>query len=104
MNKLEYQYTWSLGDDYYCDTCGGTWNQIGIELWDDEPKNIWQLWTRTGCTGGEAVMSVNPDWEKEANDIIKRALEFPNFTKSDAKELKAIMAIIKSGDYEANLE
>jgi hypothetical protein len=94
VSEKETNFTWSLGDDSYCDTCGGSWNEVGLELWDEE-QNIWQLWTRVGCTGGDGVMSTDDDWEAKSEDIIKDALSFSDFSKEEAKELRAKLALIK---------
>jgi hypothetical protein len=86
--------TWSLGDDSYCDTCGYSWNQIGLELWDEE-EDVWQLYIRVGCTGGDAVMSTDDDWGAKSEDIIRDALSFSDFSEKDAKDLRAKFALIK---------
>jgi hypothetical protein len=90
----ETKFTWSLGDDSYCESCGDSWNEIGLELWDEE-DNTWQLYTRVGCYGGDAVLSTDEDWEAESEEIIKDALTFSNFSKDDAKDLRERLELIK---------
>jgi hypothetical protein len=94
VSEQEITFTWSLGDDSYCDTCGDSWNEVGLELWDEE-QGVWQLWTRIGCTGGEGVMSTDDDWEAKSEDIIKDALSFSDFGKQEEKDLRAKLALIK---------
>jgi hypothetical protein len=94
VSDKETNFTWSLGDDDYCDTCGHSWNKVGLELWDEE-RGIWQLWTRIGCTGGEGVLSTNDDWEAISEDIIKDALSFSDFGKQEEKELRNKIVLIK---------
>lgn len=94
MSEQETKFTWSLGDDDDCDTCGWSYNELGLELWDEE-EGIWQLYISVGCYGGQSVLSCEDDWDSMVAEIIKDALSYPDFTKSDAKKLQEKIALIK---------
>ncbi len=86
--------SWSLGDDYDCDTCGMSWNELGLELWDEEAQ-IWQLYISVGCYGGQGVLSNEEDWDARSEEIVEYALSYSGFTEKDAKKLRAMLALIK---------
>lgn len=94
IGEQEDNFTWLLGDDFVCETCGPTWNEVGLELWDEE-EGIWQLYIRVGCYEGESVMSDDPEWKARASDIIKQALWYLDFSESDAEDLRDRIALIK---------
>lgn len=94
MSEQQTRFTWSLGDDDDCDTCGWSYNELGLELWDEE-RGIWQLYMSVGCYGGQSVLSCEDDWDSMVTEIIKDALGYPNFTKNDAKKLQEKIALIK---------
>lgn len=85
---------WSLGDDSDCGTCGTSWNEVGLELYDEE-ANTWQLYYRVGCTGGEGALSSQADWNEQVEKIIKHARDYSGFTKDDERELRTRLAAIK---------
>lgn len=87
-------FTWSLGDDLDCELCGPTWNEVGLEPWDDD-KGIWQLYIRVGCYEGDSVMSTDPEWDTKSSHIAKQALMYSGFNEDNAKELQEKLALIK---------
>jgi len=90
----EESFTWSLGEDYDCDTCGYTNNEVGLDLWDEE-KGIWQLSIRVGCYGGESVLSTDPDWKTKSDALVWEAQLYTGFTEENVKELRERLALIK---------
>lgn len=89
----EDSFTWFLGDDTDCELCGITYNEVGLELWDEE-ENIWQFYIRVGCYEGDSVMSTDPEWEKKSANIVEQALMYPNFSEDMARELRDKLALI----------
>jgi hypothetical protein len=88
MNNM----SWSLGDDYYCDTCGGTWNNLRLEDFDD---NLWVLSMSVGCYDGESTSSDKVMFKQEAEEIIQECLTYENFSEVDAENVRnAIKEII----------
>lgn len=83
-------YSWMLGDDYDCDTCGYTWNEVRFENWDED-ENIWQLWMSVGCYGGEAVFSNDEKFAIKADAIINDCLTYELFTDEYAENLRKII-------------
>lgn len=94
MSEEQTKFTWSLGDDSDCDTCGWSYNELGLELWDEE-EGVWQLYISVGCYSGQGVLSSEEDWDSKVAEIIKDALNYSGFTKSDAKKLQKKIALIK---------
>ena len=83
----DYEYSWYLGDDYDCDTCGMSWNMVRFELWDED-ENVWQLYMSVGCYGGESTMSYDEDFAKRAEEIIADCLTYPGFDQECADGLR----------------
>ena len=90
----EISFTWTLGEDFNCDLCGPTFNEVGLECWDEE-EEIWQLYIRVGCYEGDSVMSNSPEWPNKSADIMTQASWYSNFTEDKAKELRDRLALIK---------
>jgi hypothetical protein len=97
VSEKETHYSWSLGDDTDCDTCGFSWNEIGVEIWDED-ENIIQLWTRVGCYGGTGELSTYEDWDAYVEETITYALSYSGFTKADAKDLRSKIALFLEGN------
>jgi hypothetical protein len=87
-------FTWPLGDDLDCETCGPTYNEVGIELWDDE-KGVWQLYIRVGCYEGDSVLSNDPEWEKKSAEVVEQATWYSEFGDDEVEELRDKLALIK---------
>lgn len=96
---LEESFTWSLGEDYDCETCGYTNNEVGLDLWDEE-KGIWQLSLRVGCYGGESALSTDSDWKTKAEAIVQEAQLYSGFNENSVKELRERLATIKGATNE----
>lgn len=94
MDDSATEFTWLLGDDDDCETCGYTMNQLGLDLWDED-NNVWQLYFSVGCYGGDNVLSDSPEWEQKSSDIITQALWYPGFSEDNAKELRRKIKSIK---------
>ena len=94
MISQEDSFTWSLGEDAVCDTCGPSFNEVGLELWDEE-KGIWHLYMRVGCYGGEAVLSTSDEWDTKASDIVEQATWYTGFSEDDAKTLRQKIEEVK---------
>lgn len=90
----EESFTWSLGEDYDCETCGHTNNEVGLDLWDEE-KGVWQLSLRVGCYGGESALSTDFDWKTKAEAIVQEAQLYSGFNEDSVKELRERLATIK---------
>lgn len=93
VETMEGEYTWELGDDYYCDTCGYTYNEISLEKWDEE-TNIWRLHISVGCYSGQSVISDDPEWGTKTATIIEEASTYPNFTEEEVTGLKNQLKLI----------
>jgi hypothetical protein len=87
MISQEDSFTWALGDDLNCELCGPTYNEVGLELWDDE-GGTWQLYIRVGCYEGDGVMSYDPEWSKKSAEIVEQATWYSGFSEDDAKTLR----------------
>jgi hypothetical protein len=94
MSEEMLEFTWPLGDNSDCELCGFTWNEIGLECWD-ENENIWQLYIRVGCYEGDSVMSNAPEWEAKSVDIIEQALMYSEFNEQEANHLRNKLKWIK---------
>jgi hypothetical protein len=87
-------FTWPLGDDLDCELCGWSYNEVGLEFWD-EKENIWQLYIRVGCYEGDSVMSNDPEWKTKSVNIIEQALMYSMFNEEEANHLRKKIALIK---------
>lgn len=96
LSEGEESFTWSLGEDSDCETCGHTNNEVGLDLWDEE-KNVWRLYLRVGCYGGESVLSSDPDWKSKVDSILMEASWYEGFNEDSAKELRGKLALITGG-------
>jgi len=84
--------SWSLGGDYYCDTCGSTWNTLRLTDMDD---NLWTLDMSVGCYGGDYTSTDSPNFKEEAAFIIATCLTYDDFSEVHAEEVRnAIKEII----------
>jgi hypothetical protein len=90
---MEHYYSWPLGGDYDCETCGRTNNEASLELYDEDNK-IWQFAYRSGCYGGEGILSSEPEWETKTADIIVGLEEFENFTEKLKQEIETLLSNI----------
>lgn len=94
MSESMIEFSWPLGDNIDCELCGFTWNEVGLECWDEQ-ENIWQLYIRVGCYEGDSVMSNDPKWQTKSTDIINQALMYSEFNEEKANELKDKIELIK---------
>ena len=84
--------SWSLGDNYDCETCGYTYNTLRLEDFDDD---LWVFTMHVGCYGGESTSSDKVMFKQEAEEIIKECLTYENFSEVDAENVRnAIKEII----------
>lgn len=90
---MEEHYSWMLGDDDYCETCGTSYNEAVLELWDAD-NNVWQLSYTAGCYGGESVMSDSPEWNAKTGEIIATLKKFEKFNKKEKKELESLLSML----------
>lgn len=81
-------YVWYLGDDYDCETCGWTYNEVVFE----EDDGVWILRTSVGCYHGEHTMSTDKDFMNRAEEIIQGCLEYSGFDEDNAKDLRNAIA------------
>lgn len=88
------EFIWPLGEDYDCETCGQTYNEVGLETWDEE-TGVWQLYIRVGCYGGDSVMSTDAEWGDRAIKIVQEALFYSGFNEADAEKLLNKIKLIK---------
>lgn len=94
MRETMDDMSWSLGDDYDCETCGYTWNTLRLTEMDD---NLWTLDMSVGCYGGEYTSTDSPDFEKEAEAIIADCRSYENFSEVEAEEVRnAIKEILNA--------
>jgi hypothetical protein len=77
--------SWSLGDDYDCETCGYTYNTLRLEDYDDD---LWVLTMHVGCYGGESTSSDKVMFAQEAEEIIQECLGYENFSEADAENVR----------------
>ena len=84
----DYEFSWALGDDYDCETCGYTWNTLRLEWFDD---NLWCFSMSVGCYGGESVMSDDENFVALADNIITDCLRYENFSEKDAENARKLI-------------
>jgi hypothetical protein len=94
MSEESEEFIWLLGEDYDCETCGRTYNEVGLELWDED-TGVYQLYIRVGCYGGDSVMSTDPEWGERAANIVQEALFYPKFNETNAEKLRSKLKLIK---------
>lgn len=91
MSVLDGFYTsWVLGDDYDCETCGRTFNEVGCELWDEE-NNVWQVFLRVGCYGGFSVLSDASDWDEKIGNIVQEVKKYSAFKGESYDEFVSML-------------
>ena len=79
--------TWALGDDYFCDSCGSTWNELEF---DPEGDNGWAATTRTGCYGGVQIEQNSAEEDKAS--FYASLKTFDNWGETEIKELRGLIA------------
>jgi hypothetical protein len=85
---------WYLGDDYYCETCGDTFNTLLLEEMD---PGVWVLYMSVGCYGGDYTSTSNPGFKEEAAFMIANCLTYDGFSEVEATEVRnAIKEILNA--------
>lgn len=84
------QFSWGLGDDYDCETCGGTWNEAELDLnWDGEGG--WMFSYRTGCYGGDSVVSTGPGAAEKLEGLLKDVSGYPEWSPDIEKQIRSLL-------------
>lgn len=89
-DEEDFYYNISLGDDYDCETCGYTWNELRFEEWDPDDKT-YILQMSVGCYGGASAISSEEDFTKQVDDIIESAHRYPGFNDELEAELRNLI-------------
>lgn len=92
-DEQDEEYSWSLGDDYDCETCGFTYNTLRLQDFGD---GVWVLSMSVGCYGGESAQSNGAAFDEVCESIITDCLRYEDFSKKNAKEVRAHLARIKT--------
>ena len=72
--------SWSLGNDFDCETCGMTWNEATFyHDWHD--PNQWEFSYRVGCYGGDSVSYNSENKEDKLNEMFKHLREYPGWAR-----------------------
>jgi hypothetical protein len=85
----EDSYSWWLGGDSDCETCGTSMNELSLQRRDGD---VWLLSYMVGCTGGDEVYSDSPDWESKVEQIVSAASSFPGFDTDDEAVLRTLIS------------
>jgi hypothetical protein len=78
--------TWDLGDDYFCDSCGSTWNELEF---DPEGGNGWTAAVRVGCYGGRQVWQDSTEGDKYTFYLLLQTFE--HWSQTEMKELRDLI-------------
>jgi len=79
--------TWALGDDYFCDSCGSTWNELEF---DPEGDNGWAATVRAGCYSEHQVGRDSAEGDKSTFYLLLQTFECWSHTKME--ELRGLIA------------
>lgn len=82
--------SWSLGDDYDCDTCGFTWNEAEFDPdWHD--PNQWEFSYRVGCYGGDSISFNTEGREEKLKEMFLHLREYPGWNlEAESKVIQLI--------------
>jgi len=78
--------TWLLGDDYFCETCGLTWNELEF---DPEGDDGWTAAVRVGCYGGRQVGQDSTEGDKSTFYLLLQTFE--HWSATEMKELRDLI-------------
>ena len=78
---------WALGDDYFCETCGLTWNELEF---DPGGGNGWIAGVRVGCYGGLQISQDSTEGDKSNFYLLLQTFE--HWTHTKMKELLDLIA------------
>jgi len=88
----ETHFSWALGDDYDCDTCGNTWNEAELDLdWDGEGEGAWMFGYRTGCYGGNSVTSTEDGAVDKLEVLFKEVRGYPEWSVEIEKQIRGLL-------------
>lgn len=72
--------SWTLGNDYDCDTCGISWNEAEFDPhFHDE--NQWEFYYRVGCYGGDSVSWNSDNREEKLEEMFKELRAYPGWPR-----------------------
>lgn len=92
VDAPETNFSWSLGDDYDCETCGYTWNEAELDLdWDGEGQGVWMFGYRTGCYGGNSVTSTQEDAAEKLEVLLKEVSQYPEWSADIEKKVRTLL-------------
>lgn len=76
--------SWTLGNDYSCDTCGMSWNEAEFDPHFHD-KNQWEFYYRVGCYGGDSVSWNSDNREERLGKMFNDLKRYPKWSrKKDA--------------------
>jgi len=78
--------TWALGDDYFCKTCGLTWNELEF---DPGGGNGWVAGVRVGCYGGLQISQDSTEGDKSTFYLLLQTFE--HWSATEMKELRDLI-------------
>lgn len=91
-HEQETQFSWALGDDYDCETCGFTYNEADLDLdWDE--SGVWMFSYRAGCYGGESVMGSDPQAAQRLEAILIDLRAFSEWTKEHEHKVRSLLGV-----------
>jgi len=78
--------TWALGDDYFCDSCGSTYNELEFY---PEGGSGWVASVRVGCYSGLQISQDSTEGDKSTFYLLLQTFEHWSHTK--IKELRDLI-------------
>lgn len=88
----ETYFSWGLGDDYDCETCGFTWNEATLDLnWDED--GAWMFSYRTGCYGGDSVTSTEEGAVEKLETLLKEVSGYPEWSPDFEKQIRSLLSL-----------
>jgi hypothetical protein len=79
--------TWDLGGDYFCDSCGSTWNELEFF---PEGYNGWVASVRVGCYSGLQISQGSAEGDKSTFYLLLQT--FDSWSHTKMKELRGLIA------------
>lgn len=85
-------FSWALGDDYDCETCGSTWNEAELDLnWDDE--GTWMFSYRAGCYGGDSVLGTEDGAKEKLEVLLKELSGYPEWSSDIGQKIRSLVQL-----------
>ena len=87
-----------LGGDSDCESCGRSWNELFVEVRDDESGAGWRAQLTFGCYDGESTDDQQPNSAAELETILEAASRFPKWTADAERRVREFIAAQSAED------